>query len=160
MHSLRFICDDKKGWMPVANKKRRQNKQRRRRHFKSGQTTANKRSLVHVERGGRRNDYEKHVHAGQRRACVGHLAHSSRPQSISGADPEVEEGGGAGHRYRVGLVRPCGALRAPDFFRERIMHSVLGRSGGMLLYKFRRYESASEAVGDHHNHAKCLTTGL
>ena len=31
----------------------------------------------------RRNDYEKHVHAGQRRACVGHLAHSSRPQTIS-----------------------------------------------------------------------------
>ena len=59
----------------------------------------------------------------------------------SGADPEVEEGGG-GHRYKVGLVRLCA-----KFFRERIMHSVLGRSGGMLLYKFRRYESA-------------LTTGL
>ena len=68
--------------------------------------------------------------------------------------------GGPGHRYRVGLVRPCGARRAPNFFCERIMHSVLGRSGGMLLHKFRRYESAYEAVGDHHNHAKCLTTGL
>ena len=50
--------------------------------------------------------------------------------------------------------------RAEFFFHERIIHSVLGRSGGMLLYKFRRYESASEAVGDHHNHAKCLATGL
>ena len=69
-------------------------------------------------------------------------------------------GGGGGHRYGVGLVRPCGARSAPKFFRERVMHSVLGRSGGMLLYKFRRCESASEAVGDHHNHAKCLTTGL
>ena len=67
---------------------------------------------------------------------------------------------GTGHRHRLGLVRPCGARSAPNFFRERIMHSVLGRSGGMLLYKFRRYESASEAVGDHHNHAKCFTTGL
>ena len=76
-----------------------------------------------------------------------------------GADPEVEEGGGR-DTYRLGLVRPCGARSAPNFFRERIMHSVLGRSGGMLLYKFRRYESASEAVGDHHNHAKRLTTGL
>ena len=66
----------------------------------------------------------------------------------AGADPEVEEGGGRDTDI------------APNFFRERIMHSVLGRSGGMLLYKFRRYESASEAVGDHHNHAKCLTTGL
>ena len=49
-----------------------------------------------------------------------------------------------------------------EFFRERIMHGVLllGRSGGMLLYKFRRYDSASEAVGGHHNDAKCLTTGL
>ena len=68
--------------------------------------------------------------------------------------------GGLRHRYKVGLVRPCGARSAPNFFRERIMHSVLGRSGGMLLYEFRRYESASEAVGDHHNHTKCLTTGL
>ena len=51
---------------------------------------------------------------------------------------------------------PCGARSAPNFFRKHIMHSVLGRSGGMLLYKFRRYESASEAVGDHHNHAKML----
>ena len=27
-------------------------------------------------------------------------------------------GGGAGHRYRVGLVRPCGARSAPNFFRN------------------------------------------
>ena len=79
----------------------------------------------------------------------------------AGADPEVEEGeGGAGHGYRVGLVRPAARAARRFFFRELVMHSVLGRSGGMLLYKFRRYESASEAVGDHHNHAKCLTTGL
>ena len=54
-----------------------------------------------------------------------------------GADPEVEEGGDR-DTDRVGLVRPCGA---PNIFRELIMHSVLGRSGGMLLYKFRQYES-------------------
>ena len=29
------------------------------------------------------NDYEKHRHAGQRRACVGHLTQSSRPQTVS-----------------------------------------------------------------------------
>ena len=54
--------------------------------------------------------------------------------TVTGADPEVEEGGGPGHRYKVGLVRPYGAHSAPNFFRERLMHSVLGRSGGMLLY--------------------------
>ena len=71
----------------------------------------------------------------------------------------VFRGGTHIYIYRVGLVRPCGARSAPKYFRERtcIMHSVLGRSGGMLLY---RYESASEAVGNHNNHAKCLTTEL
>ena len=80
-------------------------------------------------------------------------------ESYPGADPEVEEGGGGGpgHRYRVGLVWLCGARSGPNFFRERIMHGVLGRSGGMLLY---RSESTFEAVVDHHNHAKCLRTGL
>ena len=29
------------------------------------------------------NDYEKRVHAGQRRACMGHLAKSSRPHTVS-----------------------------------------------------------------------------
>ena len=54
---------------------------------------------------------------------------NSKPTLLPGADPEVEEGGGggAGHRYRAGLVRPCGARSAPNFFRERIMHSVLYR---------------------------------
>ena len=35
----------------------------------------------------------------------------------SGADPEVEEGGGGGggHRYKVGLVRPCGTCSVPNF---------------------------------------------
>ena len=62
---------------------------------------------------------------------------SDERRQYAGADPEIEEGGGgAGHRYRVGLVRPCGVRSAPNFFRERVMHSVLGRSGGMLLYKF------------------------
>ena len=27
--------------------------------------------------------YEKRIHAGQRRACVGHLSQSSRPQTVS-----------------------------------------------------------------------------
>ena len=76
--------------------------------------------------------------------------------NLQNPQSRLKKGGGPGH----GLVRPCGARSAPNCFRERIMHSVLGRSGGMLLYKFRLYESASEAVGDHHNYAKCLTTGL
>ena len=31
-------------------------------------------------------------------------------------------GGGPGHRYRVGLVRPCGTRSAPNFFRERLIY--------------------------------------
>ena len=70
--------------------------------------------------------------------AVTHCVATYTVSPVPGADPEVEEGGGGGgHRYRVGLVRPCGARSAPNFFRERIMHSVLGRSGGMLLYRFR-----------------------
>ena len=30
-----------------------------------------------------RNDYKKHIHAGERRASVGHLAQSSGPQTVS-----------------------------------------------------------------------------
>ena len=36
--------------------------------------------------------------------------------NVPGGDPQVEEGGGPGHRYKVGLVRPCGARSAPNFF--------------------------------------------
>ena len=51
----------------------------------------------------------------------------------AGADPEIVEGGGGGGggTHRVGGI-----------------------------FKFRPYESASEAVGDHHNHAKFMATGL
>ena len=87
-------------------------------------------------------------------SCLNRKNSESRFQ---GRTQRLKKGGGPGHRYRVGLVRPCGARSAPIFFRKRIMHNMLGRSGGMLLC---RYESDSEAVGDHHNHAKCLTTGL
>ena len=34
---------------------------------------------------------------------------------FAGADPEVEEGGGR-DTYRFGLVWPCGARSAPNFF--------------------------------------------
>ena len=51
----------------------------------------------------------------------------------------------------------CGFL-----FSACIMHSVLGGSGGMLPQEnlARPYESASEAVGDHHNHTKFMAIGL
>ena len=39
------------------------------------------RLLIHRQKG--RNDYEKRVHAGQRRAWVGHLAQSSRSRTVS-----------------------------------------------------------------------------
>ena len=68
--------------------------------------------------------------------------------------------GGAGTQISSMVDAAVRRAQRAEFFCEHIMHSVLGRSGGMLLYKFRRYESASEAVGDHHNHAKCLTTGV
>ena len=42
----------------------------------------------------------------------------------------------------------------------RIVHSVLGGSRTCSPWKFRPYESASEAVGDHHNHAKFMATGM
>ena len=65
-----------------------------------------------------------------------------------GRTQRLKKGGGPGHR----LVR-----RVARAARQILSRTYKGRSGGMLLYKFRRYESASEAVGDHHNHAKCLT---
>ena len=40
---------------------------------------------------------------------------------MAGADSEVEEGGGPGHRYRVRLVRLCGARSAPNFFSRLCM---------------------------------------
>ena len=66
-------------------------------------------------------------------------------------DPEIEEGGVAYinwesvRRAQRGVV--CG----------RRVCSVVGGSGGMLPQEnFEIYESASEAVGDHHNNAKFM----
>ena len=81
--------------------------------------------------------------------------------STSGADPEFEEGGGT---HRVGLVRPCGARSAPNFslrtYNAQHSRRVRGHASPRKILKFRPYESASEAVRDCQNHAKCLTTGL
>ena len=45
-----------------------------------------------------------------------------------------------------------------------IMHSVLGGGGGVWGHatpgKLLPYESASEAIGDHNNHAQFMATGL
>ena len=68
----------------------------------------------------------------------------------------LKKEGGAHIEWEV--VWPCSACR---FFCARIMHIVLGGCGGMLPQEnFLPYESASEAIGDHHNHAKIMATGL
>ena len=118
--------------------------QRRRWHFKSGQATANERSLVHVHgegeggsvhnrqcaavkttyeikcvgaetgRSGRARRRQKawtiineiRIHAGQRRACVGHLAQPSRPQTVSAVwewdQRPAEKWSGLGRTSRTG----------------------------------------------------------
>ena len=74
-----------------------------------------------------------------------------RRLTVAGAEPEIEEGG-------VGAHIECGYL-------ARIM-KVLAFQGGLgacspgKFLKFRPYESASVAVGNHHNHAKFIATGL
>ena len=64
----------------------------------------------------------------------------------------------------MGLVRPCGARSARNFFGcERITHMQGSRRVWVHapLGKFLSLDhNASEAIGDHPNHAKCLTTGL
>ena len=55
-------------------------------------------------------------------------AHNKR--STAGADPEVEEGGGANIKW--GWYGPAACVARGIFLRERITHSVLGGSGGML----------------------------
>ena len=75
--------------------------------------------------------------------------------NLPGADPEIEERGGGGHV--IAWVWCVYAARAYNAQRS------IGGSGGMLprkIFSFRPYESASEAVGDHHNHAKFMATGL
>ena len=59
----------------------------------------------------------------------------------------------------LGVVWPRGECSAHNYL-ALMMHSVLG---GFLehappgkIFKFRPYESASEAVGDHHHHAKFI----
>ena len=45
---------------------------------------------------------------------------------------------------------------------SHIAHSVVGGLGACSpreILNFRLYASASEAVGDHHNHAKFMATG-
>ena len=44
-----------------------------------------------------------------------------------------------------------------------ITHSVLGGVGACsprTVFKFKTYESTSEAIGDHHNHTNFMATGL
>ena len=75
----------------------------------------------------------------------------------TGADPEVEEGGGGRAHIQWGW---CGhAERAARGIFSLRTHNAQ-RSRRVWGHEFRPYESASETVGDHHNHAKCLTTGL
>ena len=38
---------------------------------------------------------------------------------------------------------------------EMAVYKSLGACSPRKIFKFRPYESASEAVGDHHNHTKC-----
>ena len=56
----------------------------------------------------------------------------------------------------------CGHAAHAVFFCVRIMQSVVGGSVGMLPKgNFdHNYQSASEAIRDHHNHAKFMATGL
>ena len=66
------------------------------------------------------------------------------------------KGGGAHIEWSWCVHAARGARRT---FPLCISHSVLGGLGAYSpkkLFKFRPYESASEAVGDNHNHAKCL----
>ena len=73
----------------------------------------------------------------------------------------VEERGGAHMDWGW-----CGAaMRRAQRFSLRTYNTqrsrrVWGNAPLGKVLKFRPYESASEAVGDHDNHAKCLTTGL
>ena len=60
--------------------------------------------LIRRQKSG--NDYEKRVHAGQRRACVGYLAQSSRPQTVSAVwerdQQPAEKWSGQGRTSRTG----------------------------------------------------------
>ena len=71
---------------------------------------------------------------------------------------------GGPHAHRVGLVRPRGARCALNFssrtYNAQRSRTVWGHAPLGKFFKFRPYVSASEAVGDHHNHAKCLTVTL
>ena len=55
------------------------------------------------------------------------------------------------------------AKPAQLFLRAHIPQSVVGGLGACSprkIFEFRLYESASEAIGDHHNHTKFMATGL
>ena len=82
---------------------------------------------------------------------------------VTRADPDIEEevgGGGGGQTWganmELGVVRPCGARRAHNYLAH-MTHSVGGLMGHVPPGNFLPYGSASEAVGDHHNH---MATGL
>ena len=67
----------------------------------------------------------------------------------------LKKGGGGGHTYGE-LVR-----RAPHQLSVRIqLGGGLGACSPRKILKFRLCESVSEAVGDHHNHAKFVATGV
>ena len=79
----------------------------------------------------------------------------------SGADPEVEEGGGT---HRVELVRPCGARSraACGIFSLRTYNAQRSRRvwGHAPLGKFLSLNHMRVLLRPSETTAKCLTTGL
>ena len=74
---------------------------------------------------------------------------------LPGADLDIEEGGGhAQSEFGAAVQR---AQPAQLFARANITQSVVEGSGACLprkIFEFKPYESASEAIGDYHNHAR------
>ena len=60
-------------------------------------------------------------------------------------------------------MRPCGARSVRSFvcaYNRQRSRGIWGHALPGKFVKFRPYESASEAVGDHHNHTKFMANGL
>ena len=71
----------------------------------------------------------------------------------AGVDPEIEEGvGGGGHTYRVVVGVVCSCLCT---FSTQCCRGVWGHTPSG---KFRPYESTSEAIRDHPNHATFMAS--
>ena len=79
---------------------------------------------------------------------------------IPGVDPDIEEGGAYIEWFWCSHVaRAASAV----FLCVDITQGVVGGSGGSLPrknFEFRLYKSVSEAIKDHHKHAKFMATGL